>query len=80
MESDDRCQRRVRAQLCLAESSVTSEQRDASARLSEDARLRGELAACLARETDWKNELHTSKLEIQQFSTEADALQNHTLF
>ena len=55
----------LRAQLSLAESSFTSEQRDASARLSEDARLRGELAACLARETVWKQELLTAKLEIQ---------------
>ena len=58
----------------LAESPFTSEQRDASARLSEDVCLRGELAACLARETVWKHELHTTKMETQHFSTETNAL------
>ena len=42
--------RALSAQLALVESTCTSEQRDASTRLSEDLRLRSELAADLARE------------------------------
>ena len=41
--------RALRAQLNLVEPTFTSEQRDASTRLSEDLCLRRELAACLAR-------------------------------
>ncbi len=55
------------AQLTLAESSFTSEQRDVSARLSEDIRLGGEFATCLARATVWNQAVHTAKLQIQQF-------------
>ena len=59
---------------------LLSKQRDASTRLNEGARLRGELAARLARETVWKQELHTAKLDIRQsFSAEAIALRTHTL-
>ena len=45
----------LRAQLNLAESSFTAEQRDASARLQEDLRLRNELSMCISRESIWKS-------------------------
>jgi multidrug resistance efflux pump len=61
----------LRAQLNLAESTFTSEQRDASTRLQEDLGLRSELSECLSRETVWKQELQAAKLDMQQFSSEA---------
>ena len=42
----------LRAQLNLAESSFTAEQRDASARLQEDLHLRNELSMRLGRESN----------------------------
>ena len=52
----------LRAQLNLAESSFTAEQRDASARrLQEDLRLRNELSMCISRESMWKHELQAAK-------------------
>ena len=57
----------ISARLNLVESAFTSERRDASTRLNEDLRLRSELAACLARETVWKQELQAARLEIQRF-------------
>jgi len=44
----------LRAQLNLAESSFTVEQRDASARLQEDLRSSNELSMCMGREAIWK--------------------------
>ena len=50
------------AQLTLAESTFTSEQRGGYTRLPEDLCLRSELfLACLSRETVWKQELQTIK-------------------
>ena len=43
----------LRVQISSAESAFTSEQRGASMRINEDARLRGKLAVWLARETVW---------------------------
>jgi hypothetical protein len=51
----------LRAQLNLVESSFTAEQRDASARLQEDLRLRNELSMCIGRESIWKQELQVAK-------------------
>ena len=51
----------LRAQLTLAESSFTAEQRDASARLQEYLRLRNELSMCIGRESMWKQELQVAK-------------------
>ena len=51
----------LRSQLNLAESSFTVEQRDASARLQEDLRLRSELSMYMSRETLWKQELQAAK-------------------
>ena len=65
----------LRAQLNLAESSFTAEQRDASARLQEDLRLRNELSMCISRESRWKHELHAAKVhnlvEVQAFQSES---------
>ena len=44
----------LHAQLNLAESSFTAEQRDAFARLRGDLRLRNELSMCMGREVIWK--------------------------
>ena len=57
----------------------TSEQRDASARLSEYVCLRSELAVCRARETVWKQELQAVKFDMQQLSAEAVSLKNHII-
>ena len=61
----------LRAQLNLVESSFTAEQRDASARLQEDLRLRNELSMYVARESIWKHELQAAKghtlVEVQAF-------------
>ena len=51
----------LRAQLNLAESSFTTEQRDASARLQEDLCLRNELSMGIGREVVWKQELQYAK-------------------
>ena len=61
----------LRAQLNLAESSFTAEQRDASTHLQEDLRLRNELSVYASRDAVLKHELqaarsHTS-LEAQSF-------------
>ena len=69
----------LQAQLSSAESSSVSEQQDYSMRIDAYIRIRSELAACIARESVWKQELEAAKLEIQQFSVEAIALRNHTL-
>ena len=49
-----------RSRFNLVGSTFTSEQRDASTRLSEDLRLGNALAACLARETVWKQQLQAA--------------------
>ena len=78
----------LRAQLNLAESTFTSEQRDASARLQEDLRLRNELSVCLSRETFWKQELqaatdhtlseiHAIRSEIQKATSELTEVTRH---
>ena len=64
----------LRAQLNLVESTFTSEQRDASARLQEDLRLRNELSMCLGREAIWKQELQAAMdhtlMEVHAFRSE----------
>ena len=64
----------LRAQLNLAESSFTTEQRDASARPQEDFRLRNELSMCMGRESIWKHELQAAKdntlMEVHSFRSE----------
>jgi acetolactate synthase small subunit len=64
----------LRAQLNLVELSFTAEQRDASARLQEDLRLRNELAMCISRESIWKHELQAAKdhtlIEAHAFRSE----------
>jgi hypothetical protein len=51
----------LRAQLSLAESSFTAEQRDASTRLQEDLRLRNELSVYALRDSILKHELQAAK-------------------
>ena len=51
----------LRAQLSLAESSFTAEQRDASTRLQEDLRLRNELSVYVSRDAILKHELQAAK-------------------
>ena len=64
----------LRAQLSLAESSFTAEQRDASARLQEDLSLRNELSMCIIRESILKQELQAAKdqtlIEAHAFRSE----------
>jgi hypothetical protein len=55
----------LRAQLNLAESSFTAEQRDASAPLQEDLRLRNELSMCIGRESTF--EARTASCEGSHF-------------
>ena len=61
----------LRAQLSLAESSFTAEQRDASTRLQEDLRLRNELSVYASRDAVLKHELQAARnhnsLEAQTF-------------
>ena len=40
-------------------------------RLGDDSRIRSELAACLARESVWKIELHSTRVEVQMYVTAA---------
>ena len=62
------------AQLNVAESSFTAEQRGASARLHQDLRLRNELSMCIGREAIWKQELQAAKdhtlMEVHVFRSE----------
>ena len=61
----------LRAQLNLAESPFTAEQRDASTRLREDLRLRNELSMCMGRKAIWKQDLQAAKdqtlMEVHSF-------------
>jgi hypothetical protein len=54
----------LRAQLSLAESSFTAEQRDASTRLPEDLRLRNELSVYASRDAVLKHELQVARNQI----------------
>ena len=71
---------KLRAQLNLVESSFTAEQRDASARLQEDLRLRNEPSMCTSRESIWKHELQAAKgytlVEVQAFRSECKQTQD----
>ena len=60
----------LRAQLLRVDVSRSLEQQDASMRSLEDAGLRVELAASLARELALGNELQTTRFEVQQFVSE----------
>ena len=60
----------LRAQLSVADMVHSSEQRDSSTRTDDDIRIRNELVACLARESAWKSELRTTRVEVQMNVTE----------
>ena len=59
----------LRSQLGVADMVRSSEQRDLSVRTNDDMRIRNELAACLARESVRKSELHTTRVEVQVYVT-----------
>ena len=56
----------LRAQLTSVEAKSTLEQQDSSMQSPDDENLRGELTASLARESVWKNECYTTKIEVHQ--------------
>ena len=60
----------LRSQLASAGLSGGSEQQDLYMRIDDELRIRGELATCLARESAWKNEMHTATFDIQHFVKE----------
>ena len=49
----------------------SSAQQDSSMRVDEDARIRDELTACLARDVAWKNELRSTRIEVQKYLNES---------
>ena len=58
------------SQMTNVDANRASEQLDSSMRSPDDESLRGTLAASLARESVWKNECYTTKIEVQQYVRE----------
>ena len=63
----------LRSQLKSLDVNRRPEPQDSSMRSPDDEILRGELAASLARESVWKSELHTTRVEVQQYVRERSA-------
>ena len=63
----------LRSQLLSVDIPRSMEQQDEPMLSPEDEHVKGELAAGPPRESIWKSELHTTRIEVQQYESETNA-------